>query len=92
MFVGIKNLLENCIYQGHYGLTVIFYCKDSIKFSLKVHVFFLFQKSLRNLNHRQYGLAYIAYLENIDHFLLEAHIGNSDQDKIWFEPYTRFLL
>ena len=36
--------------------------------------FFQFQKSLRNLNHRQYGLTYIVYLENIDQFLSKADI------------------
>ena len=39
------------------------------------------------MNHGQYGLTYIVYLENIDHFLLKAHIGNSDQDKIRVGPY-----
>ena len=42
----------------------------------------LFQKSLRNLNHKQYGLTYIAHLENIDQLLSKAHMANSDQDKI----------
>ena len=51
---------------------------------------FLFQKSLRNLNHGQYGLTYIIHLENTDQFLSEAHIGNSDQDKIRFELYSLF--
>ena len=53
-------------------------------------LFFLIQKSLRNLNHGQYGLTYIVHLENIDQFLSNAHIGNSDQDKIRFEPYCPF--
>ena len=52
--------------------------------------FFLFQKSLRNLNHEQYGFTYIVHLENIDQFLSKAHIGNLDQDKIRFEPYCHF--
>ena len=78
------------MYQGHYGSTIIFLFKDSIKFSFKVHAFFLFQKSLRNLNHGQYGLTYIAHLGNTDQFLSKAHIGNSDQDKIQFEPYCPF--
>ena len=51
---------------------------------------FLFQNSLRNLNHGQYGLTYIAHLENTDQFLSEAHIGNSGQDKIRFELYSLF--
>ena len=42
----------------------------------------LFQKSLRNLNHKQYGLTYIAHLENIDQLLSKAHMANSNQDKI----------
>ena len=53
-------------------------------------LFFLFQKSLSNLNHRQYGLTYIVHLESIDQFLSKVHIGSSDQDKIQFEPYCLF--
>ena len=45
---------------------------------LKVHAFFLFQKSLSNLNCGQYGLIYIVYLESIDQFLSKAHMGKSD--------------
>ena len=78
------------MYQAQHGLTVIFLFKDSVKFSLKVHAIFLFQKSLRNLNHRQYGLIYAIHLENIDQFLSKAHIANSDQDKIWIEMYCPF--
>ena len=51
---------------------------------------FLFKKSLRNLNHGQYGLIYIVHLENIDQFLSKAHTGNLDQDKIRLEPYCLF--
>ena len=65
------------MYQGQYGLTVIFLFEDSIKFSLKAHAFFLFQKSLRNLNHGQYGLTYIVHLGNIDQCLSKPHIANS---------------
>ena len=52
--------------------------------------FFLFQKSLRNLNHRQYGLTYIIHLENIDQLLSKTHIANSNQDKIQIETYCPF--
>ena len=48
-------------------------------------LFFLFQKSLKNLNHKQYGLTYIVHLENIDQLLSKAHMVNSDQDKIWIK-------
>ena len=51
---------------------------------------FLFQKSLRNLNHRQYGLTYIIHLENIDQLLSKTHIANSNQDKIQIETYCPF--
>ena len=53
-------------------------------------LFFLFQKSVRNLNHGKYGLTYIAHLENIDQCLSKPHITNSDQDKIRIEPYCPF--
>ena len=52
--------------------------------------FFLFQKPLSSLNHGQYGLFYIFHLESINKFLSKAHIGNSEQDKIQFEPYCPF--
>ena len=70
----------------HGGLTVIFLFKDYIKISLKAQAFFLFQKSLRNLNHRQYGSTYLVHVENIRKFLIE----NWDQDKIWTEIYRPF--
>ena len=44
-------------------------------------LFFPFEKSLRNLNHGQYGLIYILHLGNTDQFLSKAHITNSGQDK-----------
>ena len=80
------------MYQAQHGLTDIFLFKDSIKFSLKAHAFLLFQKSLRNLNHRQYSLTYIVHLENIDQFLSKAHIANGDQEKIWIETYFNKLI
>ena len=53
-------------------------------------LFCQFQKYLENLNHGQYGLTYIVHLENIDQFLSKSHKGNSDQDKLQFEPYCPF--
>ena len=79
------------MYQGHNGLTVIFPFKDSIQLSLKVHAFFLFQNSLRNLNHGQYDLTYIVHLENIELFS-KARVGNSNQDKIRFISFHRKLI
>ena len=35
-------------------------------------------------------LIYIVHLESIDQFLSKENIRNSDQDKIWFEPYCPF--
>ena len=53
--------------------------------------FFLFQKSLRFKKlESQFGLNYIVHFENINLFLSKAQIVNSDQDKIWFEPYCPF--
>ena len=89
IFFGTKNLLENCIRNT--TVWPLFSCSRILSsFHLWFMLFFLFQKSLRNLNHKQYGLTYIIHLENIDQFLSKAHIGNSDQDKIWFEPYCPF--
>ena len=53
-------------------------------------LFFLFQKSLRNLNHGQYGVTYIVHLENIDQFLLKAQIANLGQYKLQIETYCPF--
>ena len=42
------------------------------------------------MNHRQFGLNYIIYLENKDQFLSKVQTENSDQDKMRFEPYCPF--
>ena len=52
--------------------------------------FFLFQNTLKNNNHGQYGSTCIVHLGNIDQFLFQAHITNSDQDKIGIESYCSF--
>ena len=51
-------------------------------------MFFFYFKSLRNLNHRQYGLTYTVHLENIDQFLSKAHVANSDRDKMQIETQS----
>ena len=85
-FFDIKNLLENCIRDTTVWLLFSF-SRILSSFHLRFMPCFLFQKSLENLNHGQYGLTYIVHLKNIDQFLSKAHIGNSDQHKLWFEPY-----
>ena len=57
--------------------------------TLQFHRYFPFQ-GFYQLFIKGSALTYIIYLESIDQFLSKAHIGNSDQDKIWFEPYCLF--
>ena len=84
IFFGVKKLLKNCI--RHSMVWPLFSFSRIVSgFHERLMFFFLFHKSLRYLNHRQYGLTYIIHLENIYQFLSKAHIANSDQDKIQIE-------
>ena len=81
-----KKLIEK-LYQGHYGLTVIFLFKDSMKFSLKVHAFFSVLQVFKKF--KSWIIWFDLYCPFRKHWsiLSKGHIGNSDQDKIQFEPY-----
>ena len=72
---------------SHYGLTIIFLFKDSINFSLKVHAFFSVSKIFKEFESWTIWLDLDHPLRKHWSILSKALIGNSDQDKIWFESY-----
>ena len=72
----VKKVIEK-LYQEQHGLALLFFFKDSIKFSPKGHAFFsLANVFLRNLNHGQYSLTYITIQKTLINFLSKAHVAN----------------
>ena len=75
---------------SHNSLTIIFLFKDSINFSLKVHAFFSVSKIFKEFESWTIWFDLYHPLRKHWSILSKALIGNSDQDKIWFESYCPF--
>ena len=76
-FLVLKNSLKNCI-------------RDSMVWPF-FRALFSVSKVFKKFESWAIWFNLYCHLEKIDQFLLKAHTANSDQDKIWIQPYCPFM-